>query len=207
MKASIIVLPVVLTAGLLVVGCSSGSPESGSSEADSVSGTSSAPGPYRCEALDPNDPDADPFTLTLGDADPASHAPLSIRVVVDDGFNIERSGKLAPPLPMPQVSDPAKSPIAKAIAAKNRTFDRYAGFDGFDDDATATFFVSKAIGEKHAAKGTVEVDLALPPGVPSAGSDTVVFNCTKLAATCKAFPKCDPPAHVDSATCSCVTDP
>jgi hypothetical protein len=131
--------------------------------------------------------------------------PPSVAIVVDDGFNIERSGNLAAPLPLPQGEDPAKSPAAYAIAQKNQNFDRYTGFDGFDDDATATFFVSKAVAEQHADTGTVEVDLVLPSGVPSAGPTAVIFDCTKLAATCKAFPRCGPGQHVNSATCSCVS--
>jgi len=193
----------LLTFGLVGLACSGGSAtDSGSTQADTVA----APGgnaPYRCQAADTSQPDSDPFTLTLA-GDGAGAAP-SVSIVVSDGLGIERTGKLAPPLPLPQVRDPAKSPIAKAIAAKNKKFDRYTGFEGFDDDATATFFISKAIAETHAAMGTVEVDLVLPQGVPSVGSTAVMFNCTKLAATCKAFPKCGPGQHVDSATCSCVT--
>jgi hypothetical protein len=187
--------------GLVLAACSGGSAsDSGSAQADTVA----APGgnaPYRCQAADTSEPDSDPFTLTLA-SDGAGAAP-SVSIVSD---GVQRTGKLAPPLPLPQVSDPAKSPIAKAIAAKNKKFDRYTGFDGFDDDATATFFISKAIAETHAATGTVEVDLVLPQGVPSVGSSALMFTCAKLAATCKAFPKCGPGQSVDSATCSCVTN-
>jgi hypothetical protein len=149
---------------------------------------------YRC--TDPASTDSlgvVAFGLTVNRPD------KTVTIVVDGDLGVPRSGKLAPAL-VPKSG--ASSRAAAAIIAKGKNFDRYVGFDGLDDDATSTLFVSKNVSQQGASSGQTEIEMAL------AGDQTTTsYNCVAVSATsCKGFPKCGIGQHVDEKTCACVPD-